>query len=330
MAHAEASGRLVLEWTAPAECPTAIEVRSEVERRIGHEARVEGQDDLEVTAMAVEDPRGLWRGSVATRLGNQAGKRVLEAESCRAIAHATALIVALMIDPDAAQRLQVQGARGSNSSASTTASDAARPRKVEPRPAKTPLMRTATPAAEPRERAPKTVIRYRPGLVAALDMGTLPAAAPGVGASAAVLLGASALRAEAIRWAETRTVIAHTDPPVGGRFDLVSVSLAGCPGVAVGRFDVGLCAEAEFDWLKGTGTGVSSPDHKIFRWLSAGAGGFADMRLGKGLRMNAELDLLAPLGRSRFVLNGVSESAGEVHRTGLAVGRAAMGFGFVF
>ncbi|MBN1609365.1 MAG: hypothetical protein JW940_22230, partial [Polyangiaceae bacterium] len=247
-----------------------------------------------------------------------------------AIAHATALIVALMIDPDAAQRSRSQGSEAPSSSAVPTASDEARPRSTGPRRAATSAPSTGVPPRKPQEQARQTRIRFRAGLLAALDVGTLPSAAPGGGVSVSLLSGASSIRAEAIRWARSSTTITHTDPSMGGQFDLLSVSLAGCPGLGLGRFEMGLCAEAELDWLKGTGTGIDIPDHKTFRWLSVGAGGVADVRLGSGLRMNAQVDLLVPLARSKFVLEGVAESGGEVHRPGPAAGRAGVGFGYVF
>lgn len=101
-ATAEIDSPLVLDWAAPAGCPTQDEVIDRVRAILGRSSVPGGR--LSVRAIASRAPSGQWRVDlVAVREGG-AASRNFEAESCEAAAEATALIVGLMIDPDVASK----------------------------------------------------------------------------------------------------------------------------------------------------------------------------------------------------------------------------------
>ena len=100
---ASAQERLALRWTAPPACPDGAVVRDEVERLLGGAI----PDGARVTAEADATARGSrYRLTLATEMEGAHGERVLEAERCAELAAATALILALMIDPEAVARAE--------------------------------------------------------------------------------------------------------------------------------------------------------------------------------------------------------------------------------
>src|SRR5262245_48356488 len=94
-----------LTWQAPAECPDQTYVRGEVEQLLaGGEPRPVHVDARARIERANERD---WRVWLTTTRDGITGERTVESDSCRSLADATALIVALAIDPDMQQnRLQ--------------------------------------------------------------------------------------------------------------------------------------------------------------------------------------------------------------------------------
>ena len=92
---------VVLQWSAPPdECPDAAYVLAEVRRLIGDEPT-----SVTVAAKAKVTHLGeaKWRVELTTLVGadpSSVGRRTLDATSCRSLADATALLIALVVSPD--------------------------------------------------------------------------------------------------------------------------------------------------------------------------------------------------------------------------------------
>lgn len=97
-APAHAQDRLALTWTAPEGCPDDAMVRAEVVRLLGGAIPAGEPVAAEGTTEATA---GAFRLTLRTRMNDADGERVLEAAACGELADAAALIVALMIDPEA-------------------------------------------------------------------------------------------------------------------------------------------------------------------------------------------------------------------------------------
>ncbi|MCA9604263.1 MAG: hypothetical protein KC619_01625 [Myxococcales bacterium] len=99
LAPMPAAAQLAIDWDVPAgECPTVDAVRGEVVRLVGGTL----PEDLELEAHAIaEHGAGRWTLRLHTRMDGVDGERVVEGDACAPLADATALILALMIDPDA-------------------------------------------------------------------------------------------------------------------------------------------------------------------------------------------------------------------------------------
>jgi hypothetical protein len=287
------TGGVRITWTAPTECPTTADVSASVGHLLGQPPALPEGRELEVKARAERKQARLWIGSVETRYGATVGNRAFEAESCRAAADATALIVALMIEA-------------------------------------APTIEAAPPPASPPAEAARSSLTVSVGPTTALDVGTLPAPTAGAGVRAGLTFGRTSFDLAAVAWAPISTTIAGTDPPVGGTFRFFSASLAVCPTLAAGRFALGACGAAELVQVRGRGSGVSVPYENAYAWMSVGAGALARLRVSRHLSIPLRLSAMVPLAHPSFVLKGVVEAQGQVYSPSPILGRAELGIDVVF
>jgi hypothetical protein len=71
----------------------------EIARLLGGAIEIEHGGKLDVRASVGHG--AAWSVAIATQYAGRAGRRSIEAPSCQSVADATAIIVAMMIDPDA-------------------------------------------------------------------------------------------------------------------------------------------------------------------------------------------------------------------------------------
>src|SRR5262245_58840791 len=98
--EARADERAILRWNAPAECPEGARVIEEMNRILGPTA-ARPPKPIEAVASVLRDDQGVWRVHLETEGEGATRVRELKGATCAAIADATALILALMIDPTA-------------------------------------------------------------------------------------------------------------------------------------------------------------------------------------------------------------------------------------
>jgi hypothetical protein len=97
----EASSHLELTWVAPDGCPDLDWVTSEIERLLGRPLASVKEPRTKAAATVTEQGPRKWRLRLVTLQNNKAGERELQAEQCRPLARAAALILALSVDPQA-------------------------------------------------------------------------------------------------------------------------------------------------------------------------------------------------------------------------------------
>ena len=100
-----------LDWRAPAECPGEAQIMANVERLLGSRT-ARPAEPIEVVASVSRDKSG-FRVRIETRKA-EAQVRELRGASCAAIANATALILAMMIDPSVASAARATAPSGSS------------------------------------------------------------------------------------------------------------------------------------------------------------------------------------------------------------------------
>jgi len=292
--HANEPGAFTFSWQAPAGCPSRDEVNAEIARLLGGTIRVPQGGDIKARAVV---SRGLtWALAMETELAGRPGRRSIEAASCQDLADATALIIALMIDPDA------------------VAAHATQPRPVAPPP-------PAETAPAPQQR-PRTM-QYLVGIHAAGSQGTLPSVDVGLGGGIGLagrlwrveLRGTYGLRRD-------QKAMAPAPPGAYGQFNFAAAALAGCFNLGREGLAFGPCADAELGVVSAKGVNVSQSLPADTTWLALGGGVYAAVSLGHHLSLPLHLDVLAPLRRSEFVVKGVP---GRVFQAPVVGGRISVG-----
>lgn len=335
ISSAESRYAVHLEWQAPDGCPTAAEIEAGVQHLLGGKPQVSAAGSLDVSASARRDARGLWQGEVETRLGAKLARRSIQAESCRALADATALIVALMLDPEAvaahrasaAPVATAAAASPSSPSSPSTPSAGTPPKVVASSP---PTAPAGKGAAEPRAPGGSADVSVWLAADSALDLGTLPRAALGAGLALGLGWRRSTLGVGFEDFAKVSTSIGGTSPAAGGNFHLLAAWFAACPAVAAGALDAGGCARFELESMSGTGSGVARPYSNSFRWAAVGGALLGRFHVNRALSIPLELGFIVPLASPRFVLKGVTENAGQVLRPAPVSGRVALGVALAF
>jgi hypothetical protein len=300
-ARAEAPGTFSLEWLAPADCPSSRQVEAEIARLLGGPAHGPAGDDLRVRASVGHNR--LWSVTLETSSGTSNGRRTLSATTCEGLANATALIVALIIDPNAV---------------------AEHSREAE----KTEQKAPATPVAEPPTAPRARTINVLAGLGATGSLGALPS--PDLGLGAGLGLSGPLWRIEArvaysTWWVKSSTMV----DPAGayGRFRLLTAMLAGCLISHRSSFDWGACLDFESGAVQGEGVGVTMDSAKTTPWLGLGAGGFLALRATPWLLFPFHIDAIVPLWRPDFTFEGVES---PIFRARAVGGRMTAGIEFQF
>ena len=172
---------MTISWNAPDECPGIAELKAEIRRVAGQVPPPSERLSADVTVK--RGPGNGWLLTLVTKAGERAGERRLAGSDCAELMHAAALVLALMINPQAS---------------------VAAPSPPPPPPSPPP------PPVEPER-------HFAVGADVVVGNGALPGVAPGLGIRLAA--GGSALSAElrASLWA-SRSIASTTDANAGGSF----------------------------------------------------------------------------------------------------------------
>jgi hypothetical protein len=292
-------GAFTFTWDAPAECPSREQVEAEIARLLGQRSQIAQGGDLD--AHATVEHGAAWSVSLTTQHAGRAGRRSLDAPSCRSVAEATALIIALMIDPDAV---------------AANAPD----RKEEPASVPMPAAEVTAPDAWP--------LGFSASLHAQGSLGTLPEIDVGVGAG--VGLAGRRWRLELRGTYGLRRNQASDLPSVAGaygRFNLATGALAGCYRLGSSGLGFGPCAVVEAGVVSAEGHGASVGFSKHAPWAALGGGGYLSLAMGRHLCGSLEFDVLFPVYRPSYVFQDLPGVVFQAPAVGL---RALAGMGWRF
>jgi hypothetical protein len=283
---ASAQNNVDFAWVAPEGCPSQSSVTTEIETLLGGTSE-RAQQKLSVRATVERGP--LWLVTLETRSAEATGHRTLEAVTCQALASATALIVALMIDPDA---VAAQAKK-------------AKPPEPIPQPAVPPPAPAALAPAPPGPPTARNTFVLA-GLGASGSLGVLPG--PDLDLTAALGVSHGPWRVELRGAYGVRTV--NSDPlaqasDAYGRFRFIAGTLAGCWVLSWAAVDLGPCADAEFGVVSGEGVGQLEVASENTPWLGLGAGGALVLKATSWLHFPVHADAIVPLSRPNFVFRNV-------------------------
>jgi hypothetical protein len=235
-----------IEWEAPPECPNAEDIKAHAERLLGQPLGAPRAQRVVARAAVRRDEAGNWELRLSLTSNDRIAEDTLIAKQCMALGDATALKVALAIDPVATARA-IQMAAGETE-----------PRRNPPAP---------KPAPSPEPLAPPSVSPGSTGLrlSAGAGLGLLPSVAGG--AALAFWLQRSAWRAELggqgfwggdARYERT--------PAVGAQLQLFSAVARGCPVARGGGLEFPICLGLELGVMRGEGFGVEKTDTAHSFW----------------------------------------------------------------
>lgn len=275
---------LTLTWQAPAACPAPADVEAQFARLLGGAARVPTGKHVTATAAVHVAAPGRWILELATTLDGAGGKRSLSGDSCPSVASAAALILALMIDPAAAERA------------------GADERPPPPKPAPAPAVIAAPPPApEPPS------FQLQPS--ARLFLGGVFLLLPDPALAAGLAVGArhGHVGAELTVLATTeRRGEAAAAPGLGGDFRLLAGGARAC-GVLGTAVLYQLCLGGELERLSGVGVALDAPARQTATMLAGTGAALVAIPLGSRLSLTIEVGVAARTYRPTFTAK-VAES----------------------
>jgi hypothetical protein len=273
------AGTFAFAWHAPEGCPSQEQVRSEIVRLLGGAIPMAAREDLEVHATVEHGVA--WSVALTTRHAGRTGSRSIAAPSCQSVAEATALIIALMIDPDAV---------------------AAHAQETEKQPPAAPYPDSGSPAAT----HPSSTLDWLARLHAQVSLGTLPGVDVGLGASVGVagqrwsmaMRGTYGLRRDQVAGSSAL-------PGAYARFNVLTGALSGCYNLGTPGIAWGPCAVVEAGVVSAEGYGAVAGFAKRAPWVALGGGGYFSYPLGRHLHTTLHADVLAPIWRPAYVFSQV-------------------------
>jgi hypothetical protein len=291
-----------LQWNAPAECPSRDAVLEDAARVLSQPP--EPRAHATARANVMRDERGQWHAALSVDAGGAHSDRVLDAESCQAIAKAAALIVAIAVE-----------GKG--------------PTQPQPKPPPVPVQ-PPRPKASGHFESPSEFVVALSGLV---DWGLLPAVAPGGELALGWAYRAPPFRVRAVASASLfgeQTATLPTSALEGGRFTAFGASARGCASLMKGGLDVGPCVGVEVDTMSAAGFGPSSAGfiplpRATATWPAALGSVLASYSLSRHVAIVLRAEGVLPLVKTPTF--GVVESSGKdipLHEPAAGV-RAAVG-----
>lgn len=242
-----AAAPVELQWRAPAECPPSADVRDQIARFVADGAQSGTVDRVQVDAV-VERIGDRYVLELELRLPSGAMHKRIEADACEVLASATALVMAVMLDPTA------------------VVETVDRP----PEPAPTPAPTSSTPASPPppipqapRSRRVQGIVR----VLAAGSFGALPDFGAAFGGSIGVRIDRARIEATAFGELPQRETQAQ-QRSAGADLDLWTVGARGCFAPTTKRVDVPLCAGVEAGQMRARGFGLQLPRRAAAPWLA--------------------------------------------------------------
>lgn len=260
---------------------------------------------VRVDATVTRDERG-YRVALVTEADGARGERSLEAATCASLADATAVIVAMMLDPASAP--------------------------VGPASAPVATVAASPPPAEsgevpPVPEAPPPERRVAGVLLAggALDSGLGPGTKVGLMVGGGLTIDRLRLDVLGSSFA-SRAGRVEAAPDAGGDVTVRSLLARGCVTPSPAIVASYACAVAGAAQVSAAGFGVEAPSSGSASFAVVGASGFTALRLTASVSLELGAEALVPLARPRFVL----ERVGDAHRVApVALGlRAALGVAF--
>lgn len=328
--EARANELVELRWSSPPDCPQVDAVRERIRTIVNRSERVAPKLRAEGEIARVG---GKYRLTLRVHDGEARRERIIESDSCAALAGAAAVALGLLLrtgpsDADSAPPGGSGDADGSPISAASNRKATASGATVDPTRAsreKSGGKREASPESEA-GRELRFVLRAPLG---ALDAGLLPDAALGVGAGVGLRYGPWHAGAS-VRFSSAQTLIATNPSNVDVAVDVerIAMDVWACGAWSSGPFELGPCLTLGVDRFSARGTGPrveENPQH--FVALAPGAGVQAHFRATDWFACFVTASAGLETSRARLTVGG---GVGEVEELGAARITAGLGTEWIF
>lgn len=298
----------VFSWNAPAECPRESEVLAKLSAVLSADGWGDAFVDLGQTQLAGSITREGTSWVLALQVTDERGSRTrrLQADQCEDLAQAAALALALLLEqrPEAAA-----------TEASATPGPPHPPEAVS-----SPAMANGSSAPDA-EATPKSAAESQGlalGVEVLVDSSTLADVAFGPSGQAQWRLGNYSLAGYAVFLPAQRRAVSGEEYV---EFSHFGAGLRACGAIAGGTLGVDVCAGGEAGWVSAWGLGLVDGRKVDNFWLAPSFGLVGRWRGMATGALTSRLELLLPLRRQPYVINGTQ----TVHETPSWTARWALG-----
>lgn len=286
-----------VQWQAPAACPTAAAVEGRVHELLGREP---AEHELRATGVVSGGPP--WRLELETTIGGRRQQRTLEAENCRAVAEAAALILAVSVDPleatqGVARTVGGVAATSGHATSSATATVVAPPRSPVPAVIVRPEVATSETGVEPERVRPRPWLRLRAG--GGAEAVAIPGGTGGVRLGLAVEGERAFVQLEGSYWIDRLAVLRAGPPPSGARVGLGTVGVQGGVRLGGSRVSVPLALGLEAGGLRTRAEGLARGREVVLPWVAGVVGIGVQWSASRRVAVWGAVEGVLPLVRPR-------------------------------
>ncbi|MBN1656184.1 MAG: hypothetical protein JXA30_20615 [Deltaproteobacteria bacterium] len=340
-AKAEKSSSVEIVWVAPDKCPDESILVKEIEELVGRPLDTVREPSIKATATVQATGDGRWVLRLRTLEANAEGERELVADSCETLAQATALILALSIDPKAVEsreKLYDQARKLTKSLSPPPKQNEVTTLEKDVTEEQPPAQPDESPAdAESREPAPERQteptmeseekseipigLLFRSGFVA--DLGTLPDTVIGADLS----VGLSVDRVDivsSINWFGYDQTELSNLPEFGARFSFWTIGFGAYYRFQLDELSLAPFLNFELGTMYAEGTGVLTAFTESTLHLNLMAGARISWEFTNWAALGLEVGPKVPLLRPRYVLD-ISDDREVVHRSSAVAMKVGIG-----
>lgn len=284
-----------LRWSAPPGCPREQDVVDQIRRMLANRRVTTSRS----VVAKIRNDNGQWHAVLEMSSEESRSTRELEASSCAALAEATALIVAVSIDPELAFSTETAADASLTPPPPPELADAGAHDASEPSVWSVEAPEAGTVVAgESERRVARTPVTWNLQAGVGATGGLLPATAFGVHGGVFGAVGRLGARIDG-------HLLLPTDAGVDATFGALRVRAQLCPELLeAGRVRFAPCAGIETNAIWGRGRGVTDPRSSTATFVAPLVSAHANFELTPWFSLGVSVDGALALQRPAFELAG--------------------------
>jgi hypothetical protein len=288
-----------LAWYATDTCPDTVYVLNQAIRLAGPNGSLAYRRGVRARAIVARSPGG-FRLELTTETDGSRGHRVLEAPSCRSLADATAMIIALVLNPESGARLdagtgRIAGSGDPYSPSAPVESQSSRASQASPNPT------SKGTVAGHLSRRP---LGLGADVLGVAVFGRFPWTSVAIGGALSLTIGRSEL---ALAGAYAPSQSSRDDSGVKASFGSASAGLRACYLPRLGRLSIGPCLGHEVSRVEGEASRSQAPIIRPFKqtttWVESWIGARLLWAIGD-FTVGGSADVGVPWRRQEFKVEG--------------------------